>query len=88
MPAKRRQNSAETAKGPYYRGMVTQRNKDAFYNNNESDDSDNDDENYESYESYCCSKIIANCCSKIVSPILQELINDFADFIQFYLLKM
>ena len=60
------------------------RNKDAFCNSNESDYSDNDDENC--YENNEQQQLPENCCNKTVSPILQELINNFADFIHFHLL--
>ena len=49
MPAKRRQNLAETVKGSYCKEEWLEEfldSKGAFYNGNESDDSDNDDENY------------------------------------------
>ena len=61
--------------------------KDSFYNGNGCDD---DDESYnENNEQQQLREGFASSCFKIVSPILlQKLINDFAVYKHFYLLKM
>ena len=86
MPAKRRQNSAETDKESYCNEEWLEEfleNTGAFYDGNESD---NDDRSYnENNEQQQLPEGFANSCYKMVSPILpQKLINDFA----FYLLSM
>ena len=80
MPVKRRQNSAETDRGSYYKGESLEEfldSKGAFYNGNKSN---NDDESYnENNKQQQLPEGFANSCYKIDSPILlQKLINDYA----------
>ena len=75
MLVKRRQNLAETDRGPYYEEEWLEEfldSKGVFYNGNESDNDENN-EQQQLLEGF------ANICYKIVSPILlQKLINNCA----------